>query len=116
MSSNIEVQKICQYCGKEFTARKTTTATCSDPCAKKLYKLRLKESKIQAVNAETLAIKTKPIEELKAKEFLTIAQACQMLSISRWTIWRAIKNNEIKAGKIGRRVIIKRSELDRVLS
>ena len=38
MASNIKVQKICQQCGKEFTARTTVTRCCGDACAKKAYK------------------------------------------------------------------------------
>ncbi|MFA6334291.1 MAG: CHC2 zinc finger domain-containing protein [Bacteroidales bacterium] len=30
MGSNIRVQRICQYCGKEFTARTTVTKYCGD--------------------------------------------------------------------------------------
>jgi len=114
MSSNIEVQRICQLCGKEFIARTTVTQYCGDNCAKKAYKLRMRAAKIEASNTETLKIISKPIEELMAKDFLTITETCQLLSVSRWTIWRAIKNHELKAGKIGRRALIKRSDLDKL--
>ena len=76
------------------------------------YKQRQREAKIEASNQETLQIKTKPLELLKQKDFLSISEACTLLSISRWTIWRAIKKNEMKAGKIGRRTLIKRADLD----
>jgi excisionase family DNA binding protein len=56
-----------------------------------------------------------PIEQLKSKEFLTIAEACKLLSVSRWTIWRKIKGNDIQASKIGSRIIIKRTDLDKFL-
>ncbi|MFH1296526.1 MAG: helix-turn-helix domain-containing protein [Bacteroidota bacterium] len=52
------------------------------------------------------------MEDLKVKEFLTITEACRILSLSRWTIWRAIKNEELIAAKIGRRVLIRHSDLD----
>jgi len=50
MSSNIEVQRVCQLCGKKFTARTTVTKYCSDRCSKKAYKLRYRESKILQSN------------------------------------------------------------------
>jgi len=114
MSSNIQVQRICQFCGSEFTAKKTVTKTCSDQCAKRLYKQKLKENKISESNKEASAILTKPLDMLKAKEFLTISEACILLSVSRWTIWRAIKRDEINAGKIGRRTLIRRSDVDKL--
>ncbi|GET28779.1 helix-turn-helix domain-containing protein [Prolixibacter sp. SD074] len=116
MSSNIQVQRICQHCGKEFTAKTTVTKYCSDLCAKRAYKARIKAAKVEATNKETRQIKARPMEELKAKEYLTITETCQLLSVSRWTIWRAIKNNDLKAGNIGRRKLIKRSDIDKLIN
>ena len=114
MSSNIQVQRVCKYCGKEFTAKTTVTKYCSDTCSKRAYKARKRAEKVDQSNKETHRIKTQPIKELKAKEFLTISEACKLLSVSRWTIWRAIKNNELKAGSIGRRKLIRRSDIDKL--
>jgi excisionase family DNA binding protein len=114
MSSNIRVKKVCEFCKQDFEARKTTSKTCSDNCAKRLYKARLKNSKIQAVKIDTEAVKAKPIEDLKAKEFLSILETCKVLGISRRTIYRMFKRGEIKTGKAGTRSIIKRSELDKL--
>ena len=52
--------------------------------------------------------------ELKAKEFLNLTETCQLLGLSRWTVWRAIKAGELVAVKVGRRTIIKRVDLDRL--
>ncbi len=114
MSSNIKLNRICQHCGKGFIARTTVTQYCSDTCASRAYKERVRQKKINSSNQETQVILRKKIEELKSKEFLTITEACILLSISRWTLWRSIKRKEIKAGKIGRRAIIKRSEIDKL--
>lgn len=116
MSSTIKVQRVCEYCGNDFEARKTTSKTCSDHCAKMNYKAKQRAAKIEASNKETQAIKQRPLQELRGKEFLTIDEVCKTLSVSRWTVWRAIKNKEIKAGQIGRRKIIKRSEIDKLLN
>src|SRR5678815_3235322 len=114
MSSNIKIQRICQHCGNEFTARTTVTKYCSDTCAKRAYKVRMKETKIQVSNVETQRIKEKPIEEIKAKEFLSIADTSKLLGVSPRTLYRMIGRKELKVGKVGNRTIIKRSEIDRL--
>jgi len=74
MSSNIHIQRICQHCGNEFTARTTVTQYCGDACSKRAYKARVKAGKVEVSNKETQRIKTQPIEELKLKAFLSIAE------------------------------------------
>ncbi|NQX81292.1 MAG: helix-turn-helix domain-containing protein [Flavobacteriaceae bacterium] len=115
MSSNIRVQRICQLCNIEFTAKTTVTKYCGDSCAKKAYKKRKREENIKTSNQETEKTISIPFEILKNKEFLTIAEACTLLSVGRSTLWRKIKNEELKVLKVGRRVIIKRSDLDNFL-
>lgn len=114
MSSNIYIQRICQHCGEEFTARTTVTKYCGYNCAKRAYKLRLKETNIEKSNVETQSLKLRPIEDIKAKEFLSIDEAGILLGISRRTIYRMIDKGRLKPGKAGKRTIIKRSEIDKL--
>lgn len=114
MSSNIQIQRICQHCGEEFTARTTVTKYCGDNCAKRAYKVRMREEKITISNVETQAKKAKPMNELKEKEFLSVNETSVLLGISRRTIYRMIQRKEFKIGKAGMRTIIKRSEIDRL--
>jgi excisionase family DNA binding protein len=115
MSSNITVQRICQHCDKEFTAKTTVTRYCSDTCAKRAYKLRRRNEKLKISIAETTRIKVKPIEELKSKEFLSINELCTLVGISRRTVYRLLDKGDLSKIKIGSRTIIKRSELDNLL-
>jgi len=48
MSSNLYIPKTCKHCGKAFTARTTVTKYCSDMCAKREYKARKRNEKVQA--------------------------------------------------------------------
>ena len=115
MSSNIQIQRICQFCGKEFIARTTVTKYCSDGCAKKAYKARIKSFKINDSNTQTFQLKNLPnerIREIGTKEYLNIEESCLLLSVSRWTLWRMIKNGRISATKLGRLTRIKRSAID----
>ena len=114
MSSNMRIPKLCQLCGADFIARTTTTQFCGDPCAKKAYKLRMRDSKIKAV--PTVAIQRHEFnqEHIREKDFLSIAEISKLLGASRITIYRQIKQGNIRAGKIGRRTIIKRSEIEKL--
>jgi excisionase family DNA binding protein len=113
MSSNITVQRICQQCGNEFTAKTTTTKYCGDKCSKKAYKKRGISLKIEKSNIEVKAIKSKPMDDLKAKEFLSITDACTLVGISRRTAYRLIDKGELHASKVGGRTIVKRSSIDK---
>lgn len=116
MSSNIQIQRICQFCNKEFIARTTVTKYCSDVCAKKAYKARIKISKIDDSNTQTFQLKNLPNERLKeigAKEYLNIEESCLLLSVSRWTLWRMVKDGRISASKLGRLTRIRRTDIDK---
>ena len=115
MSSKIEVQRICQHCGNEFTARTTVTQYCSNTCSKRAYKARLKVSKIEASNKQTQRIKNQPIEELKAKEFLTVREVARLLNCSVRSAYYYIESGTIKAVNLGQRITrVKRSEIDKL--
>ncbi len=115
MSSNIKIQRICEYCGKEFTAQTTVTKYCSTICTGRAYKARKRSEKVEISNLETARIKNQPIEDLKAKEFLNINEVCKLVGISRRTIYRLIEQGELNKIKVGTRTIIKRLELNKYL-
>lgn len=115
MSSNIKIQRICKHCGNEFTARTTTTQYCGDTCSKRAYKARLRSTKIEVSNKQTLQIKTKPIEELKAKEFLTVRDVATLLNCSVRSVYLYIESGNIKAVNLAeRKTLVKRSEIDKL--
>ena len=112
MTSHIRVQRICRQCGSEFTAKTTFTQYCGDVCAKRAYKVRSRQAKIEHSEAETTAIRNKPLAELQAKEFLSIAETCALLGLSRRTVFRLLQSGRIPSAKFGRRTIIKRASLE----
>lgn len=116
MSSNIKVKRICQHCSKEFIARTTVTKYCSHKCSQRAYKARKRAEKVKQANTETKRIIQQPIEQLKAKEFLNINEVCQLVGISRRTVYRLIEQGDLKKIKVGSRTIIKRSVLNKLLS
>ena len=101
MSSNIKVQRICQHCNNEFTARTTVTQYCSDVCRKRAYKARKRSEKVKQSNSETTRIKSQPIEQLKAKEFLTVREVAQLLNCSVRSAYYYIESGTILAVNLG---------------
>lgn len=131
MSSNISLPKFCEYCGASFIAKQVRTQYCSHACASRAYKQRKRESKV--LNALTNEINkqkgssskakssTLPLQignhvNLRDKDFLSVIEASILLGVSRWTIQRLIKQEKIFASKIGRRTIIKRTEIDKLFN
>jgi excisionase family DNA binding protein len=53
---------------------------------------------------------------LNAKPFLSVTEACQLVGISRRTIYRMIARNELTVGKFGKRTIIQRSAIESIFS
>lgn len=116
MSSNIKVQRICQHCGKEFTAKTTVTKYCSDACAKRAYKDRKRNEKVQNSNIEYKKTVTEPLEKVKSKEFLTVKDVSVLLGCSKRTTYRLIERGIIKAVNLSERMTrVKRSEINKVL-
>jgi excisionase family DNA binding protein len=115
MSSNLQIQRICQHCDKEFTARTTVTQYCGDNCAKRAYKVRQRAVKVEQSNKQTQAVKLKPITDIKAKEFLTIKDTATLLNCSRQTVYNLIGKGILQAVNLSeRKTLIKRSGIDKL--
>ena len=123
MSTRISIPKICQHCGNSFIARTTVTKYCGDNCAKRAYKKRKRDEKIQASIEETKqqmqglqSPQTVQTQDILTKQYLSVKEAANLLGASRWTIQRMIKRDQLKSAKLGRRTIIARSEIDNLFN
>ena len=115
MSSNIKIQRICQHCTNEFTARTTTTLYCSSRCNSAAYKAKHRAGKVEQSNKETQRIKSQPIEELKAKEFLSVTQVSKLIGCSRQNVYNLINTGKLKATNILlKKTIVQRLDLDKL--
>ena len=91
---------------QEFIARKTTTETCSDPCAKRFYKVKQRQKAIQRVEVEAM-VKRKPhayfseeeVRVVQAKEWLPLKVALLLnvspLTLRRWTLAGKIQSKKV---------------------
>ena len=117
MSSNLELKRICQHCGKSFIAKKTSTKFCSLECGQRNYKIRQRINKISASNAvarasfngpeKILADSVPPIE----KYFISIKLLALTIGVSERTLFRLIKDNKFPRLKIGRRLLFHRESV-----
>lgn len=121
MSSNLRIVKVCAYCKQEFIARKTTTETCSDACAKRFYKVKQREQAIQRVEVETMVkreakafISQDEVKALQAKEWLTLKEAALLLNVSPLTLRRWTLAGKVKSKKIGKKHAFRRVELMKI--
>jgi len=113
MSSNIHVQRICEYCKEEFTARTTKTKYCSHKCNSRHYKEKTRGVKISKSNEETTQIVSFELDKLNALDFLTAKEVSVLLNCSIKTVYRNINNGTIKTVSLGSRTTrIKRSDID----
>ena len=116
MSSNMQIVKICEYCTKEFIAKKTTTKCCSDDCAKRFYKLNKRNDKIAQAELKT-EIKRQPkafiteneLRVIQAKQYLTLKEAAVLLNVSPLTLRRWALDGKMNASKVGKKWMFDKS-------
>jgi excisionase family DNA binding protein len=118
MSSNLRIVKVCECCKKEFIARKTTSQTRSDPCAKRFYKVKQRDKAIQRLDVETMVkreakafITEDEVKAIQAKEWLTLKEAALLLNVSPLTLRRWTLAGNVKSKKMGRKHMFRKGEL-----
>ena len=107
MSSNIKVERICEWCGNKFIAQTTVTRFCSKRCSEHAYKERLRQKKISLSNQETAQTNIK----WRDKDYLTPTQAAELLGIGRMSIYRYIRNGKIKVVRFARKTLISKADI-----
>lgn len=121
MSSNIRLTKTCEYCKQEFEAKTIYTRYCSHSCNRKGYKEDQRHKKIHtAIVKEIVKPKARlhtsiNYSSIQTKELLTINEACALLNITHVTLRRWLKENVITSSRIGKKHLIKHSEINQLL-
>ncbi|WP_267148177.1 helix-turn-helix domain-containing protein [Xanthomarina sp. F1114] len=121
MSSNLYIPKTCKHCGNAFTARTTVTKYCGDTCAKKAYKARKRQEKIQATLSKDMKQQKEVVQvpntnAVNNKDFLSVTEASQLIGVSRWTIQRMIQQGRLKAVSFGRKRIVARWQIENLFN
>ncbi len=103
MSSNITIQRICEHCGNEFTARTTKTRYCSKKCNSAAYKQNKRQTKINGSITETLQ---KILPPIKDKETLTVSETALFLGVSKRTVYNWLNNGTIKGTRFSNNKVL----------
>lgn len=115
MSSSLKLKKICEYCSQKFIAKKSTTRFCSHRCNSRSYKENVREQKKTNAEQELIFQTQKPTIELSSiqvKQFLDIKETCVLLKCSESTLRKLISKRSIPSFQIGRKHIIRRTDID----
>ena len=101
----MEVRKICQWCGKPFIAKKTTTCYCSHQCSNLGYKERVRERKRELKKMQELL---QPKQASEGQDFFSFAQAAKLMGV--------VKENKLRASRIsGKKSLIRRADIELML-
>lgn len=109
----MEVRKICQWCGKPFIAKKTTTYYCSHQCSNLGYKERIRERKRELKKMQELL---QPKQASEGQDFFSFAQAAKLMGVTRQYIYKLVKENKLRASRIsGKKSLIRRADIELML-
>ena len=109
MSSNIKIERICEWCGNRFMAQTTVTRFCSKRCSEHSYKERMRQKKMALSNQETN--QCNPDWKSRDKNFLTPTETAQYLGVCRTYIYDSINRGKIKVTRIGRKTLISKADI-----
>ena len=109
----MEVRKICQWRGKPFIAKKTTTCYCSHQCSNLGYKERIRERKRQMRKMQELL---QPKQAAEGQDFFSFAQAAKLMGVTRQYVYKLVKESKLRASRIsGNKSLIRRADIELML-
>lgn len=103
---------VCKQCGCQFESHFAVTRYCSARYANLSKKHKLRDERLQNLGDE---VRERERLALLDKNFLTIADAALLLQMSRNTLYKIIKENDIPLKHFSLRTVrIAREDLDKV--
>ncbi|AMP99138.1 hypothetical protein AY601_2243 [Pedobacter cryoconitis] len=96
MSSNINIQRICEHCVKPFRAKTTVTRFCGTICNGRHAKQKIRDLKIKVSETQVKENLISVINHPVLLEFLTIKQASKLLGICTKTLYNILQSGKIK--------------------
>lgn len=103
-------KKMCEWCGNEFTARKSNTRYCSKQCADHANKERLRAWSQEAVGNHE-AGKARNVD---TNYVMTPTMLASYLGIARSTAYKYISSGFIKSLQMGRKTLVRKEDVDKL--
>jgi excisionase family DNA binding protein len=120
MSSNIRIEKSCEYCHQPYIARTLHTRYCSHSCNQKAYKNNQKAEKLHDYYTSTenngKQRKVSARADLKDVDYLCVKEVCLLLNLSRGTIFRWIKEGVLVSYQHRQKHIICKKDIEKIFN
>lgn len=97
MSSNIRIERVCQYCGTKFITKTIVTRYCSHTCNRKAYKLEQRNKKISYARYNTHNIEERQYPPITHPVYLTVKETSAILKCSTKMVYSLISSGRLKA-------------------
>lgn len=116
-TSNIRIKKVCQWCGNEFEAQKTTTQYCCKRCAEHAYKERKRQEKKKITETlDSFTAHENKLNQLSGRDYLSVAEVAQILNVTPRAVYNLIYRGTIKAYRLSSQwAVIKRADIDAMI-
>lgn len=112
MSSTIDINKICEWCGKEFIAHKCSTRFCSKRCSEHAYKDMRRKAHVETENRRTeQKVKKK---HFASEQFFTPRQCAVLLGIGKSSVYRCLAEGIIPCIRLKGKTLISRASIDKM--
>ena len=113
MSLFMYYEKLCEQCGKQFTAHKSTTRFCSKYCADAAYKEKLRRMNQSLFLAVSDGAGEKK-ETRVARDIMSPRLVAEYLGVDVRTVYRYFERGLIPSVRLGGRTLVRRADVDRL--
>ena len=110
----MEVERICQWCGKPFIAHTMVSRYCSRSCNGKAYKDKQRKEKLQKYEETQNDRPLHTVGTIGDKAYLSPNEVATLLGLSRATIYRHMASGLVRALQLRGRTIIRRTDIEKL--
>ena len=117
MKQKTTYNKICEFCGKEFSALRITSRFCNVKCNSKAINEQRRLETVKKHNKKADRTRIRKPRKAPNPEYFSISATADVLNISRPTVYKMIETGQLKAIRITDRVVrIKKSDIEQINS
>lgn len=105
------INKSCAMCGNPFTPKTIKSLYCSTKCAEAAYRKNRRQKEQEEI------LNTKALEISAERAFISVPEAIALYGVSKSTLYRLIRNQQISAINLGTRLLrVNRIEIESMFS